>query len=65
MTTRPMTITLHRASDQTPVNVEVDQIRFFQALTHDRAPFTKVALFAMDEVVLESTREIQRLCLGC
>ncbi len=65
MTTRPMTITLHRASDRTPLAIEVEQIRYFQAMTHDRAPFTRVALFTLDVFVRESVSDIRRLCLGC
>ncbi len=65
MTQRPMTITLHRVSDRTPLAIEVEQIRYFQAMTHDRAPFTKVALLTGDELVQESASEVQRLCLGC
>ncbi len=65
MTQQPMTITLHRASDRTPLAIEVEQIRYFQAMTHDRAPLTKVALLTGDELVQESARDIQRLCVGC
>ncbi len=65
MTSRPMTIALHRAFDHKPLTIVVDHIRYFQAIIHDRAPLTKVALLTGDELVQESARDIQRLCVGC
>ncbi len=65
MTSQPMTICLHRAFDQEVLTIAVDQMRYFQALTHDRAPLTKVALVDRNELVQESVATIRRLCLGC
>ena len=66
MMSRPMTISLHRAADRTPLAIDVDQIRYFQSVTHLRAPLTRIALLEKeDEIVLESAWIIQQRCRGC
>ncbi len=65
MTSQPMSIDLHRASDDHLLTVTVDHIYYFKALTYNRAPLTTVVMASGREVVRESVVEIQRRCLGC
>ncbi len=65
MTSRPMTIDLHRASDDQLLTIDIDQIYYFKALTYNRAPLTTVVMASGREVVWESVTEIHRRCLGC
>ncbi len=65
MTSRSFTIRLHRAFDYVPVEYDVETIYYFQALTDNRAPLTKIVCATGTELVAESVREIQQRCLGC
>ncbi len=56
---------LHRASDMRPVEINVDDIYYYQALSSGKQSMTKLVTRSGECVVREDIRVVQQGCLGC
>ncbi len=65
MTPRPMTLRLHRVSDMTPVEINVADIYYYQALSSGPDFMTKVVVRSGEYIVKEDITAVQQGCLGC